>query len=127
MRLLTLFPHQSLFRFCCSAILTLVMSLPLVSFAESDSSNNNSSAMSGRHYGNISVDHHHMKMTGDTDYDFAMMMRMHHEQGLKMAQNEIDNGKDATLRKLAKKIVATQQKEIAEFDRWMAKHPPKVR
>jgi uncharacterized protein (DUF305 family) len=124
MRLLPLFTHQSLFRFGLFTMITLVMYLPLVSFAQSDSANNNSSATSGRHYGNIGMDHH-MRMTGDTDYDFAMMMRMHHDQGLKMAQNEIDNGKDAALRKLAKKIVATQKKEIAEFDRWMAEHPPK--
>ncbi|MES2825062.1 MAG: DUF305 domain-containing protein [Pseudomonadota bacterium] len=126
MRLLTLFSHQSLFRFCIATIITLVTSLPLVCFSQSDSANN-SSSVSGRHYGNISVDHHHMKMTGDTDYDFATMMRTHHEQGLRMAQNEIVNGKDATLRKLAKKIVATQKKELAEFDRWLAKHPPKTR
>ncbi len=125
MRLLPLFTRQPLLSFCFSAVIAMLTYLPLVSFAQSDSANNSSSATAGRHYGNIVADDHPINKTGDTDYDFAMMMRMHHEQGRKMAQNEIDNGKDATLRKMAKKILATQKKEIAQFDRWMAEHPPK--
>lgn len=125
MRLLPLFTRQPVLGFGFSAVIVLIMYLPQVSFAQSDSVNSNSSAASGRHYGNIVTDDYPVNKTGDTDYDFAMMMRMHHEQGRKMAQNEIDNGKDATLRKLAKKIVATQKKEIAQFDRWLAEHPPK--
>jgi uncharacterized protein (DUF305 family) len=64
-----------------------------------------------------------MKMSGNVDYDFAMMMRMHHEGALQMAQAELDNGKDLTMRRTAKKIIAAQKKEIAEFDRWLAAHP----
>ena len=30
-----------------------------------------------------------MQMTGDSDKDFAMMMKMHHQQGVEMAQMQI--------------------------------------
>ena len=33
-----------------------------------------------------------MKPSGDTDMDFAMMMKMHHEQALEMAKAEKSNG-----------------------------------
>ena len=62
-----------------------------------------------------------MPMSGDTDKDFAMMMKMHHQQGVEMAQMEIAHGKSPAMKSMAKKIVAAQNKEIAEFDRWLAK------
>lgn len=64
-----------------------------------------------------------MQMTGDADYDFASMMRMHHENGVEMAEAELLHGKDATLKKMAKEIVDSQKKEIREFDQWLEKHP----
>lgn len=75
----------------------------------------------------MDMDHKHMKMTGNEDYDFAMMMRMHHEKGVKMAQKEIDKGKDPDMRAAAKEIVEAQKKEIAEFDKWLAAHPQKAK
>lgn len=63
-----------------------------------------------------------MQMTGDTDKDFAMMMKMHHEQALKMAEMQLAHGKSAELKTMATKIIAGQKKEIAQFDRWLAKH-----
>ena len=64
-----------------------------------------------------------MKMTGDTDKDFAMMMKMHHQQALEMAKPEIDHGKSPELKAMARKIVKDQTKEIAQFNAWMKKHP----
>ena len=64
-----------------------------------------------------------MKMTGDTDKDFAMMMKMHHQQALEMAKPEIDHGKSPELKAMARKIVKDQTKEIAQLDAWMKKHP----
>lgn len=34
-----------------------------------------------------------MPMTGDTDHDFVSMMRMHHQQAIDMAQEEVRQGK----------------------------------
>ena len=62
-----------------------------------------------------------MKMTGDTDRDFAAMMKMHHQGAIDMAQMELKNGKDAKMRAMAKRIIDAQQKEIKEFDQWLGK------
>lgn len=56
-----------------------------------------------------------MKMTGDPDYDFASMMAMHHESGIKMADEEISKGKNQELVSLAKKIKQEQETEKKEF------------
>ena len=63
-----------------------------------------------------------MPMSGDVDYDFAMMMRIHHQGALDMAKSELDHGKNPEMRTMAKKIIAAQKKEIAQFDKWIAKH-----
>ena len=65
-----------------------------------------------------------MKMSGDPDYDFAEMMRVHHQGAISMAKMELDHGKNPAMRNAAKKIIAAQKKEIAEFDRWIAQHKP---
>jgi uncharacterized protein (DUF305 family) len=64
-----------------------------------------------------------MKMSGDTDKDFAMMMKMHHQQALDMAKVEVDHGKSPEMKAMARKIIAAQKKEIAEFDKWLQKRP----
>jgi uncharacterized protein (DUF305 family) len=64
-----------------------------------------------------------MPMSGDTDHDFAMMMRTHHQSAVDMAEIELRTGKDPTLRSMAKNIISSQKKEIKEFDDWMKKHP----
>ena len=62
-----------------------------------------------------------MTMSGNVDKDFAMMMKMHHQQALNMAQMELDHGKSPEMKAMAKQIIAAQKKEIAEFDKWIAK------
>ena len=63
-----------------------------------------------------------MPMSGDPDVDFAMMMRIHHQGAIDMANAELSNGKDPQMKKMAKAIVAAQKKEIAQFDAYLAKH-----
>jgi uncharacterized protein (DUF305 family) len=62
-----------------------------------------------------------MKSSGNTDHDFAMMMKMHHQSALDMAEVELQQGKDPKMRSMAKKIIEAQKKEIKEFDQWLAK------
>ena len=62
-----------------------------------------------------------MPMSGDTDKDFAMMMKMHHQQALNMAEMELANGKSPDMKAMAKRIISAQKKEIAQFDKWLAK------
>jgi uncharacterized protein (DUF305 family) len=63
-----------------------------------------------------------MQATGDTDKDFALMMRMHHQQAVDMAKVEVQHGKSPELKAMAQKIIRDQQKEISELDKWLAKH-----
>jgi len=63
-----------------------------------------------------------MQMTGNADVDFAMMMRMHHQGAIDMAQAELRDGKAPEMRKMAKDIIAAQKKEIAQLDRFLAKN-----
>jgi len=62
-----------------------------------------------------------MEMSGDVDKDFAMMMKMHHQQALDMAKMELAHGKSPEIKAMAKKIMIAQKKEIAQFDKWLAK------
>ncbi|GAA4381099.1 DUF305 domain-containing protein [Hymenobacter koreensis] len=57
------------------------------------------------------------KPAGNTDHDFAHLMMAHHQGAVAMADLQLKNGKDATLRQMAEKIKADQQREIAELER----------
>lgn len=54
--------------------------------------------------------------------DFAMMMRMHHQQALEMAQVELNSGKSPEMKAMARNIMTSQKMEIARFDKWLAAH-----
>ncbi len=73
------------------------------------------------HMGDMGADRG-MSMTGDVDYDFAVNMRRHHQMALMMSQAQLKNGKDASMRDLAKKIIAAQKEEITTIDLWIAAH-----
>ena len=62
-------------------------------------------------------------VTGDADRDFTAMMIPHHQGAIDMARYELANGKDPAMRKLARDIVAAQEKEIAAMKGWQARHP----
>lgn len=62
-----------------------------------------------------------MPMTGNMDRDFATMMREHHMQGVEMAKMELKHGKSPEMKRMAENIIKDQQKEIAQFDQWLAK------
>lgn len=64
-----------------------------------------------------------MGMSGDVDKDFAMMMKMHHEQAVDMAKIEVQHGKSPELKAMAKKIIKDQTREIAQLDQWIKMHP----
>lgn len=64
-----------------------------------------------------------MKMSGDVDKDFATMMKMHHQQALDMAKVEINHGKSAQLKAMAKKMIKDQSREIEQLDQWLKQHP----
>jgi hypothetical protein len=61
-----------------------------------------------------------MTMTGNHDVDFAQMMRIHHQGAIDMAEMELKNGKDASMRKMAQEVIKAQKKEIATIDRFFS-------
>lgn len=61
-----------------------------------------------------------MQSTGKPDVDFAMMMREHHMSAVQMAQWQLEHGKDQKMKDMARKIIADQKKEIAQFDQFLA-------
>lgn len=66
-----------------------------------------------------------MKMTGDTDYDFALMMKGHHQGALNMANLELAKGTNAEVKAMAQKIKDAQTSEIAMLDMYMKMNTPK--
>lgn len=58
-----------------------------------------------------------MEMSGDVDKDFAKMMASHHRSGIKMAEAEIEYGKNAELKQLAQKIKSSQQMELQKLEK----------
>jgi uncharacterized protein (DUF305 family) len=65
-----------------------------------------------------------VRQSGDADRDFVASMIPHHQGAIDMATTELQFGKDEETRRMAERIIAAQQKEIAEMNAWMARHPP---
>ena len=60
------------------------------------------------------------QVTGNTDYDFAMMARMQRQAELDIAKAELDHGKEPMLRSMAGRIIESQKNEIKQLDQWLA-------
>lgn len=56
-----------------------------------------------------------MKMTGDADKDFAMMMIEHHQGAIDAAKILVKSGQDQTIKDLAQKTLTMQPKEQKEL------------
>lgn len=69
---------------------------------------------------NMSAKMSGMKMTGNVDKDFAMMMKLHHEGSIEMAKGELGDGKEEALKILAKQIVTDQENEIKQFSQFLS-------
>jgi uncharacterized protein (DUF305 family) len=59
---------------------------------------------------------------GDPDHHFAMMMILHHEGAINMANVVLKEGCDAIIRKMANLIVQKQTMEIAELRAFLTGH-----
>ena len=66
---------------------------------------------------------HRSMPPGATDRDFVRLMLPHHQSAVDMAKAELQYGRDAELKMLAKAIVDDQQREIALMKAWEDKHP----
>jgi uncharacterized protein (DUF305 family) len=54
------------------------------------------------------------------DHEFAMMMAKHHADGIKMGKAILQYAKDPMFKSMTGKMIADQQKEINEFQKWMS-------
>ncbi len=60
-------------------------------------------------------------LTGNPDHDFAALMIPHHQGAIDMARADLRDGKDPEMRKLAERIIKSQEDEIKEMNGWLAK------
>ncbi|GAB3200859.1 uncharacterized protein (DUF305 family) [Pontibacter aydingkolensis] len=67
---------------------------------------------------------HDMKMTGDPDYDFAQMMTMHHQASIRMSEEEIAQGTDNELKKIAKNTISSRTADIQKLQNFQRTHEP---
>lgn len=59
---------------------------------------------------------------GSVDHMFASMMIPHHQDGVKMAEAYLKEGKDAVLLDAARNIMRTQPQEVKQLEQWLAQH-----
>jgi len=59
-----------------------------------------------------------MKMTGDADKDFVIMMILHHQGAIEMAGVEINNGTDQEIKMMAQEILKKQKAEVDQMKEW---------
>lgn len=60
--------------------------------------------------------------TGNADQDFVAGMIPHHQGAIDMARVELRYGHDKALKRLARRIIKAQTREIAFMRRWQAHH-----
>lgn len=59
-----------------------------------------------------------MKLNGDPDHDFIMMMIPHHEAAIAMSQAELKYGSDKRAKKVAQGVIEGQTKDIKDMRTW---------
>ncbi len=62
-----------------------------------------------------------MKLLGNTDDDYVMLMIPHHGAAIQMAKDEMAYGKEPAMKKMAAKMIADQTAEIDQFVAWSTK------
>lgn len=62
-----------------------------------------------------------MKLVGDPDQDFAVMLLAHYESMVFLAKTQLDFGGDRELRQLAQKLLDDQEKQIDQVKQWQVR------
>jgi uncharacterized protein (DUF305 family) len=105
-------------------LLALLISAPAVALAQHAPSAGGQAAANAYAEANTRMMEgmHALQPTGDSDRDFVMMMIPHHQGAIDMARIQLQYGNDPELRAMAEKIIADQEREIAEMKDWQAKN-----
>ena len=105
------------------ACLAAALTFSLAGFAHEPAPSAASKGMAGHSAGSMELHRimskeHSMQMpiSGDVDRDFASMMQMHHQQAIQMADVMIQQGRNAELKAMARKMKAAQQEEIKQLE-----------
>jgi uncharacterized protein (DUF305 family) len=61
-----------------------------------------------------------MTMSGNANKDYVMLMLAHHQNAVKLSQDEVSHGHHAELKKMAKKMIEDDKKEIEAFEKWLS-------
>lgn len=61
-----------------------------------------------------------VKLSGNIDKDFVILMISHHESEIKIAKNELSSGIHNKLKEIANKIVSDQTREIVSLTNWLS-------
>lgn len=57
---------------------------------------------------------------GDANKDYAALMIAHHQNAVKLSENELSHGHHAELKKMAKKMIDDDNREIKELQKWLS-------
>ncbi|WP_423147811.1 DUF305 domain-containing protein [Rubrolithibacter danxiaensis] len=58
-------------------------------------------------------------INGNIDHDFAMLMIGHHQSAIENSRLELLHGHEESMKQMATKIIAEQEKEISELQDWL--------
>jgi hypothetical protein len=65
-----------------------------------------------------------IKLTGDVDRDFVLLMQAYQQTGINVARIEAQGGKDPKMRELAARIIGAQERDVAQFREWLIQPSP---
>lgn len=63
-------------------------------------------------------------MANKADLQFVRKMLPHHEKAIMMAEKVLEQGSDAEIRKLARKMLKAQNQEKAVLEAWLQENEP---
>ena len=58
--------------------------------------------------------------TGNADKDYVTLMLAHHQNAVKLSQDEVSHGHHDNLKMMATKMMTDDKKEITAFEQWLA-------